>query len=346
MNPPPENPEQIRTEIDATRRRMDDTFDALGERLRGRHLLDEVIGFFRSDSAQNSELRHKLSDTIQTAADSLVNTVKANPIPLLLVGAGVGWMIYENRRKHSENREFSSDYEDDELYSETARNYSDPDALYDRPLDYPPSSTVAPGQESLYGAGEEPFEASGGVSGKLSEAKNKVVEKASHAKEQVKETLSRAGERVREKSQAITDQARNLGARVQEGTREMYSRGRERVVHTTHEHPLEVGLACLALGVIAGLALPTPEKARQLAGPTVDRLRERTRRAGSELLDKGERVARAAVAAARDEARAQGLTFEPSQNQPTAPSAAPSPTSASVGAQNPPSAQPNLSSSV
>jgi ElaB/YqjD/DUF883 family membrane-anchored ribosome-binding protein len=307
MNPPSETPEQIRSEIDSTRRRMDDTLDALSERFRGRHLLDEIVGFFRSENAQTSELRHKLSNTVKTTADSVVNTVKANPIPLLLVGAGVGWMIYENRRKHAERFDFSSRFEDDdELYPEAARNYSDPDALYDRPLDYPSSSSVESGDEANY-EGAESTESAREASGKLSEAKNKIVEKAAHAREQMKETFSHVSDRVREKSQAVSAR-----------TREAYSRGRERVATTTREHPLEVGLVCLALGVAVGLALPTPEKARQLAGPTVDRLRERTRKAGSELLDKGQRIAEAAAAAARDEARAQGLAFPTAPTQPEA----------------------------
>lgn len=306
MTPSTEDPEQIRSEIDSTRRRMDDNLDALRERLRGRHLLDEIVGFFRNNQSETSELRHKVSNTVQTAADSLVNTVKTNPLPLLLVGAGVGWMIYENRRHRAET-DFTSDYGDDdaELYSETARNYADPDALYDRPLDYSASGTVAPGNESVSGGMDEPAGASSGAGSKLGEAKEKVMEKASRAKEQVKQTFSHVGERVREKSHSIA-----------EHTRDAYSRGRDRVVNTTQTHPLEVGLACLALGLVAGLVLPTPRKARELAGPTVDRLRDRTRRAGNELLEKGQRVARAAATAARDEARAQGLTMQPDQRQP------------------------------
>ena len=45
-------PEAIRSDIDVTRRRMDDTMDALGERLQPRHLLDEVLGYFRGNSSE------------------------------------------------------------------------------------------------------------------------------------------------------------------------------------------------------------------------------------------------------------------------------------------------------
>ena len=78
---------------------------------------------------------------------------------------------------------------------------------------------------------------------------------------------------------------------------------------TADQHPLEVGLGCLALGLIAGLLLPTPEKVNRIAGPTADRLRQRARQAGSEMVDKGKRVVRAAASAVKDEAKAQG--FDP-----------------------------------
>ena len=85
------DPEAIRSEIDTTRRRMDDTMEALGERLKGRHLLDELLGLFRSDnqSPKAMQIREKVSRTASTAAHSVVNTVKSNPMPALLIGAGV-----------------------------------------------------------------------------------------------------------------------------------------------------------------------------------------------------------------------------------------------------------------
>jgi hypothetical protein len=71
-----------------------------------------------------------------------------------------------------------------------------------------------------------------------------------------------------------------------------------------------VGLGCLVAGVLAGLALPTPEPVHRYAGPTVDRLRNRAKDAGREWLDKGKRVGRAATDAAKTEAKNQGLSME------------------------------------
>ena len=117
---------------------------------------------------------------------------------------------------------------------------------------------------------------------------------------------------------ALRERASEIGGRVREGTRETYVRARERVVTTTEHHPLEVGLVALAAGLIAGLAIPTPNAINRSVGPAADRLRTRTREAGNEMLQKGKRVAEAAVAAVKEEAEAQGLTPERLRNKASA----------------------------
>jgi hypothetical protein len=97
---------------------------------------------------------------------------------------------------------------------------------------------------------------------------------------------------------------------VRDKTKETYEQTKDRVVETADEHPLEVGLIALAAGLIAGLALPTPNAVNRTVGPAADRLRERTRQAGADVVRKGKRVAEAAVTAVKDEAKAQGLTPE------------------------------------
>jgi len=306
MNQAPENEtEAIRSEIDTTRRRMDDTMDALGDRLKGRHLFDELLGFFRSENgSQNAAaIREKVSRSASSAAHSVADTVKANPMPALLIGAGIAWMIYSSRKS-------SSGRFDDESY----RTNYDPDDAYDRPLEYPAGGSSRGFGEteetgfSVGGFGAEEDESS--EQSKLQQVKIGLQEKASEASHQVKEKLSNVGQQVRQKTQLAGQRAREVGARVQARTREVYSQTRERVVTTADEHPLEVGLACLAAGVAAGLALPTATPLNRMAGPTMDRWRQRTRDASGELLEKGKRVVNAAGTALKSEAEQQGLTFD------------------------------------
>ena len=286
--------EAIRSDIDTTRRQMDDTMDALRERLQPKHLIDEVLGFFRRSTEGNDKLTHlreKVAHSADTAMNAVIDSVKKNPMPALLIGAGVAWMIYESRRRPSRD----SHEEDRSGYSrdlERGNVSYDPDEHYDRPLEYPPWTNE--------------FGDQGGS--KPGQAKETLAEKAGEATQQIKGKLSHAGDMALEKAQQLKERASELGQRVGERTREVYSQTRDRVVATAEQHPLETGLMCLALGAIAGLAVPTPNVVHRTVGRTADRLRSRTREAGSELIEKGRRVAEAAVGAAKQEAQAQGLT--------------------------------------
>src|SRR5436305_1122918 len=88
----------LRSDIDVTRRRMDDTMDQIGDRLQPRHLLDEILGMFRGDGGQDGpnraqELGKKLSRSAGSVANTVVESIKENPMPALVIGAGIAWMI-------------------------------------------------------------------------------------------------------------------------------------------------------------------------------------------------------------------------------------------------------------
>jgi hypothetical protein len=308
MNQESENEtDAIRSDIDTTRRRMDDTMDALGDRLKGRHLFDEILGFFRGDSGgRGAEIREKVTRSASTAARSVTDAVKANPVPAILIGAGVAWLIFSNRRDAR-----TSGYDEEEDSS----SY-DPDFFYDRPLDYPsgdstPRSSMT---EEEFSTGGSPREF-GTEGSNLEQVKVGAQDTAQNAAQKVKQKLGNVGSQLREKTHMAGERIRDAGSRVQARTREVYVRAKDRVVTTADQHPLEVGLACLAAGVAVGLALPTPEKVNRVAGPAMDRLRQRTRAAGGDFLEKGKRVVSAAGTAFKNEARQQGLTFERSRER-------------------------------
>lgn len=341
MNPKPiSETEAIRSDIEMTRQRMDSTIDALGERMKGRHLLDEAIGYFRShrDTADQaaskareklSETAGKISDTAGSAANAMIDTVKKNPIPILLITAGAAWLAYNASRRRS------ADLNEDFLEDDETRY--DPDMHYDRPLEYPgtlassqsgldfgSSTGSSMGAASSYG-GSSSYEGMQGATddagSKLQDMKNAMADKASAAKEQVKEKFGDLSQAAKSKLQNVKQKASEVGSRVKERasqigsqvgdrTRQVYTQSRERVVQTADQHPLPVGLGCLAAGILIGLAIPTPNPVNRIAGPTVDRLRNRTKDAGRDMMQKGRRVVEAATEAARDEAQSQGLTID------------------------------------
>lgn len=307
MKPTLENdPDAIRSDIDETRRHMDQTIDQLGDRLKGRHLVDEVLGFFRSDNQSGAELRAKITDRVQSGSRRVVETVKANPLPVFLIGAGVAWMVFSQSKRRTEK-------EDEDLYAswrnDTSDDYSgtgfsgsaasEAEALQDRPLHYLSSSTREAAQDA-----EGNLAAAADTS---AEAVDNFPVGGTGLSEQLKQGAARAGESVRDTAQRVGERSREIGAKVQQTVSASYQRSRDRVATTVDQHPLGVGLAVLAIGVAVGLALPTPEKVKRAAAPSLARLRNRVRTTGSELVEKGRRVADAAASAAKNEVQAQGL---------------------------------------
>lgn len=281
MNPQPDlESETLRSDINTTRGRMDDTIDALGNRLEGRHLVDELLGFFRGRASDAGRVGEKITRSAETAVHSVVDTVKAHPLPVIVAGAGIAWLVYETTRSRRE--------------TEGARWMGD-----DTPVGEPGFAAGEVGDytgEGYMGEGE---------SGSMLES---AKEKASALTGQAREKIAHVGEQGRQTWEAAKERVGEVTGQVQQRSRELYSRTRERVVTTAEQHPLEIGLGCLAAGFLLALALPTPEVVNRRVGPTVDRLKDRTRAAGAEAMAKGKRVVEAATSAVREEARNQGLT--------------------------------------
>lgn len=296
MNPQPElQSDSLRSDIDHTRERMDNTIDQLGNRLGGRHLVDELIGFFRgrNSAGTGSQVGERISHAAETAVHSVVDTVKAHPIPTVMIGAGIAWLIYETRNGKSRRTT-------DALMEET---------------DYTGYTEYSAGGYEAADYGTDLQEETGGIRSKASEVTAQAKAKLGELGEKTRQQVSRVQESGREKLQSAKERIGHFASDAQARSREAYDRARERVVSTADQHPLELGLGCLAAGLIIGLMLPTPQVVNRRLGPTVDRLKDRTRDAGSELLEKGKRVVQAATNAAKVEAKTQGLSVAKLRDQ-------------------------------
>lgn len=271
MNPPPDSssptdPKQIRFQINQTRRRMDDTINALGRRFEGRHLVDEALHLVRkkTENGKMTHLTNQIKRSADTAVHNVVDTVKANPIPAALIGAGIAWYVYSQTHDESHSHRFDYTQEEDRF-----RGYAD---------------------EPLVGAGD------GSVG-------TPHASESEGMRERIREKAGDIRERSREAVNTVRERAGELGSQVRRRSREIVQGGRERVSTAVERHPLESGLALLALGLVVGLAMPTPRRVRSAIAPGARRLRER----GEDMLERGRQVARTAADAAKQEAEAQGL---------------------------------------
>lgn len=313
----PDNPDAIRSEIDDTRQRMDDTIDALSQRLKGRHLLDEVLGFLRPRLANDGgELKEKISDRASSLLSGITTTVKAHPVPALVIGAGIAWWIYESRKPSidttyvEDEDDLLSSYADETVSYETAYGRTTYGSAQEQPGAETSPSYVSGDFAPSAGPGETGYTAGQSDAGgsKFSQATSAMAGRASAAKQRLQETAAGLGERARTGAADLRSRAADIRARAQERSRELYSRGRQQVATTADQHPLQTGLGILVLGVIAGLALPTHRRVGELVGPTAGRLKQRAQETGRDLADRGRHVVEAAATAVKNEVQAQGLT--------------------------------------
>lgn len=72
---------ELEKDIEASRARLDQTIDQIQERLSVSSIVDEMLGNAR---------RTPLSG----AYDGALEAVRRNPVPVLLIAAGVGWLLH------------------------------------------------------------------------------------------------------------------------------------------------------------------------------------------------------------------------------------------------------------
>ncbi len=83
-DPRDRNPEQIEAEVEATRARLTNTLDAVQDRMAPGPLFEEFLAFARARGGRDM-------------ASSVAREARDNPLPFLLIGAGVAWLALGRR---------------------------------------------------------------------------------------------------------------------------------------------------------------------------------------------------------------------------------------------------------
>jgi gas vesicle protein len=128
-----------------------------------------------------------------------------------------------------------------------------------------------------------PSRAKDKVSQTVDNVKNKVSGTATRAKEAVTGTTSRVGE------------ATPSGGQVKQQAK--------RAVGLAQENPLGLAVGAVALGFLAGLAVPSTRMENQRLGPVADQVKDKVKETGQEALDRGKQVAQEVASTATETAR-------------------------------------------
>jgi ElaB/YqjD/DUF883 family membrane-anchored ribosome-binding protein len=156
-----------------------------------------------------------------------------------------------------------------------------------------------------------PSRAKDKVSETVDNVKNKVSGTATRAKEPMVGTASRAGDAVSERTSRVGEVTPSSGEVKQQA---------KRAVGLAQENPLGLAVGAVALGFLAGLAVPSTRMETQRLGPVADQVKDKVKETGQEALDRGKQVAQEAAGSAAETAKerthehGQDLTQSAKQN--------------------------------
>lgn len=270
--------EIIAADIRITQERLGDTVEEIGERFNPTRLKEELKSDIRDATIGKVEnMAQQTADMMSDAQRSLKQSIRENPIPVVLVGLGLGWMILNASTR---KKRMGADSQYDDYQRRGARS------TYDDQQGYAWSTMYDQQQGSGYDD----------ESGTLDRARNKagevvdsVKQKTSHLADETQRKASEMGDRVAEQTRVQT----------------------RRVERAFEDNPLVIGAAALALGLAAGLAIPSTEKEDELVGETRDELVDKVRDVAEDTKAKvqqvAERVMDQAETTAKDSAHEVGL---------------------------------------
>jgi hypothetical protein len=82
--------------------------------------------------------------------------------------------------------------------------------------------------------------------------------------------------------------------------------GAKQAVGMAQENPLGLAVGAIAVGFLAGLAVPSTKVEDERIGPMADQVKEQMRETGQEALERGRQVAQDAAQSAAETARESG----------------------------------------
>jgi len=213
-------------------------------------------------------MAHTASERAGGWRQTLVETVKANPLPAAVVGLGLGWMFL-NRPGKAETGSYGS--------PAGPRRYAPP----------------AYGAGVYGGGGFEPVSSERPGVGGLAE--------------NGQQTVGRAAEKAQQTASQVAGQVQETGGQVVDQVQAQASRAQSFLQHQLEENPLLVGAVALALGGVLASTVPMTPREDELMGDARDRVMGTASELTQDTMDRVGRVVDEVQSAAKTEAQKQSL---------------------------------------
>lgn len=256
--------DRIEADLNASRHRLNDTLEALGEKLSPGQMLDEVLGLAQGQAGQ--------------FAAKLGRQVRDNPMPTLLIGAGVAMLLLNHQRQDGAPAASSEDWSSDRRFR------SIEEARW--------STTRLAGEaeeafnERLHAAHAKALDLKQAAGEAIGDFKTRVAHAVAAVEHGAVEARARLAHAFSDVANYTQRQAANIGHKAAEARR-----GAE---HFYEDSPLAVGAIALAVGAIVGSLTPlSPQEREGLSG-----VADNAVRASADLAERGAKIVEDSVEAA------------------------------------------------
>jgi len=302
----PRDYDAMQREIRERQARIGDTIQVLKRktaRLAPRHLMEQTMNRMHTTTGGYGERAQDryyepIRNQTHQRSHSVGETMRSNPIPLAMIGIGLGWLALT-----------ASGYDRRIARSGAMHNVRDR-----------AGSAAQYARDTFYSAG-------GSVRDAASHAYERASDAASHVYERASDAVDEAGDRVRgltdharDRAQDLTDHAReraygmrrDMSSRVDShignhgGASHFQASDRlhsatGRFWEMVDDHPVVAGVMGVALGAALGASIPTSRYEDRWVGDYADEATHRAKEMARDAMDRGTRAARAAVEAAKEE---------------------------------------------
>ncbi|WP_045388586.1 DUF3618 domain-containing protein [Falsirhodobacter sp. alg1] len=273
-NPGSKSAHDIEREVDQTRDNISATIEALQDRFSVETIVDNVV---QSVTKNGGEVSRNLG-----------RTVRDNPVPLILTGIGLAWMMASNNRSPAQNTASRLDYTPDPRPSYTATPAPVSDTLNPRP--------VTTGTQTYTGTALNDNTSHDDASGpsmadRAREKLHDLQDAAGNMKDSVKDSATGYGQNASARLDDVRNQAGDHAARLRENALRNGTDFSRQVEKFVKEQPLVVAALGFAAGLGLGGLLPSTKVEDDLMGEHSDAVVASAKEMAGEQMDKAKAVA-------------------------------------------------------
>jgi len=289
---------EIERDVERTRSDIEDTVEALRDKMSIGQIVDEAAHYFRDSGGTE-------------ALSNFAAQARANPMPLALVGIGLAWLMSgRGQPAMSSYASYRGSYAGNGGSAYGGSTYGGSGSGIGARV----GETAGSARDALSGSGRKAGEAVASSMHKVgdtaSQAYGKVSDTASQAYGKVSDTASQAYERV-------SDTASQAYGRVSDTAYETYNqmsyragRAQRTVADLIDNEPLILAGLGLAVGAAIGAMMPATRTEQEFMGDKLDELKEGAGEMAREEWNKAKSVARDAASAALSEVEKGGATAQ------------------------------------